>query len=62
MIDDLTKAGIYEPGYYDAHFDSSDKQAEERRVAGMRKADFALVPNGQALVDEDEIDNHGFKR
>jgi len=62
MIDGLTDAGIYLPGYYNAHFDSTDAESEQRRVADMRAADFALVPIGQDLVEQDEIDNRRLKR
>lgn len=62
LIDGFWKAGIYNAGYYNAHFDSSNTQSEQRRVADMRSAEFALVPMGQALIKQDEIDNRPLKR
>jgi hypothetical protein len=62
MEDTLTQLGQYEPGYFCGHYGAFDQASELRRIRDMRAAEFALVPIGQTLVFEDEIDNHGIKR
>ena len=61
MMIGLTQTGQYLPGYFSGFHGESNAASEKRRIADMRAADFALVPNGQALVYTPEIDNTGIK-
>ncbi len=61
MIDHLTQTGQYLPGYFVGYHGECNATSEVRRIADMRAAKFALVPNNQALVYTEEIDNSGEK-
>jgi hypothetical protein len=62
MIAGLTQTGQFQPDYYAGEINEFDQQAEMRRIADLRSAQFALVPSGHAFVNTDEIDNTGIKR
>ncbi len=61
MIDRLTQTGQYLPGYFVGYHGECNAASEVRRIADMRAAKFALVPNNQTLVYTEEIDNSGEK-
>ncbi len=59
LIDRLTQAREFQPQYLCVM--AIDQAAEERTVTDMRKAVFAMVPNGIPLVTENPINNLGLK-
>lgn len=61
MIVRLTQTGQYLPGYFVGYHGECNAASEVRRIADMRSAKFVMVPNNQALVYTEEIDNSGEK-
>jgi hypothetical protein len=59
VVDDLTRTGQLRPGYFSGL--GWDGPAEDRTIADMRRARFALVPTQTVLFSED-IDNTRIKR